>query len=74
VSAKSIQIHTEFITLGQFIKLVGIVDTGGQVKAFLAEAEILVNGEKENRRGRKLYPDDQIAVGSNTYVIHRSKE
>lgn len=72
MSTKTIQIHTEFITLGQFIKLVGIVDTGGQVKGFLAEAEILVNGEKENRRGRKLYLDDQVVIGSHAYVIGRT--
>lgn len=72
MSTKTIQIQTEFITLGQFIKLVGIVDTGGQVKGFLAEAEILVNGEKENRRGRKLYLDDQVVIDSHAYVIGRT--
>ncbi|GAB4462818.1 MAG: hypothetical protein OHK0029_30400 [Armatimonadaceae bacterium] len=57
-----ISIRDDYITLGQLIKLAGIVDTGGQVKALLEDATILVNGEADNRRGRKLYPGDTIQV------------
>lgn len=32
-----------------------MITTGGQVKPFLLEHKILVNGDPENRRGRKLY-------------------
>jgi ribosome-associated protein len=60
--ATLIPIETEYITLGQFIKLAGIIDTGGQVKWFLSEHQIKVNGEFENRRGKKLYPEDIIEV------------
>lgn len=59
---ETIFIETDYITLGQFIKLAGIIDTGGQAKDYLSEAEILVNGEKENRRGKKLYPKDVVQV------------
>lgn len=57
-----IEITSDFIPLGQFLKLAGIADTGGQAKIILMEAEITVNGEKEIRRGRKLYPGDQIMI------------
>jgi ribosome-associated protein len=57
-----IPIETTYITLGQFVKLVGAIDTGGQVKWFLSEHEIKVNNELENRRGRKLYPGDKIEI------------
>lgn len=60
--SKAVAIQTEYIPLGQFLKLAGVIDTGGMAKAFLADVEIKVNGELENRRGRKLYPDDTIAV------------
>lgn len=53
-------ISTEYITLGQLLKEVGIIDTGGMAKWFLAEHEVFVNGELENRRGRKLYPGDEV--------------
>ncbi|MDQ0339273.1 S4 domain protein YaaA [Caldalkalibacillus uzonensis] len=57
-----VHIHTPYITLGQLLKLVGAIDTGGQAKWFLAEYPVLVNGEAEQRRGRKLYPDDVVHI------------
>lgn len=59
---REITITTEYITLGQFLKLADCIDTGGQAKPFLAEREVFVNGERENKRGKKLYKDDIIAV------------
>lgn len=58
-----------FITLGVVLKLAGIIDTGGQAKFFLNSNDVFVNNEKENRRGRKLYHDDQIKVLDNLFVI-----
>ena len=50
-----------YITLGQLLKAAGILGTGGEVKAYLAETVVLVNGAPEQRRGRKLYPGDLVA-------------
>jgi ribosome-associated protein len=57
-----IPIHGEFITLGQLLKLAGVLGSGGEVRAFLQETSIRVNGEHDNRRGRKLHPGDIIVV------------
>ncbi|WP_186576857.1 S4 domain-containing protein YaaA [Aquibacillus kalidii] len=57
-----IEIKTDYIQLGQFLKLANVLETGGMVKLFLADYEVKVNGELENRRGRKLYPGDQIEI------------
>ena len=57
-----IPITSDFITLGQFLKLAGFVDSGGEVKLYLTATSIQVNGEHDNRRGRKLYPGDVISV------------
>jgi ribosome-associated protein len=59
---KEIQINTEYITLGQFLKLADCIDTGGQAKSFLQSAKISVNGAAENRRGKKLFENDIIEV------------
>jgi len=59
---KTIGISTEYITLGQFLKLADCIGTGGEAKFFLQEAEVLVNGEPDNRRGRKLRPGDVVDV------------
>lgn len=59
---KNIQITSEYIKLDQFLKLADCVSTGGMAKALLQEGAIKVNREPEDRRGRKLYPGDQIEV------------
>ncbi len=68
---KSIKLRKDepFITLGILLKITGIIDTGGQAKFFLAENTVLVNGEEENRRGRKLYHGDLIQVGKQAFSI-----
>lgn len=66
---KNIKIDSEFITLGQFLKAADIISSGGEAKSFLAENRILVNGEEDKRRGRKLYKDDMIQIDGKRYVI-----
>ncbi|WP_031546775.1 S4 domain-containing protein YaaA [Salinicoccus luteus] len=53
----------ELITLGQFLKHEGIIGTGGEAKWFLQENEVLLNGEPENRRGKKLHEGDEVDLG-----------
>ncbi|MCY9207373.1 ribosome maturation protein RlbA [Bacillus subtilis] len=60
--ANPISIDTEMITLGQFLKLADVIQSGGMAKWFLSEHEVLVNGEPDNRRGRKLYVGDVVEI------------
>ena len=66
---KNIQIDGEFITLGQFLKVADIISSGGEAKSFLAENMILINGEEDRRRGRKLYKDDIVEIDRKQYKI-----
>lgn len=50
----------EYITLQQLLKACDVIQSGGQVKAWLAENEVLVNAEPENRRGKKLRRGDVV--------------
>ncbi|SDN62377.1 S4 domain protein YaaA [Fictibacillus solisalsi] len=59
---ETVQITTEYITLQQLLKHVDAISSGGMVKWYLEENEVLVNGERENRRGRKLYEGDKVSV------------
>ncbi|WP_070119984.1 S4 domain-containing protein YaaA [Bacillus marinisedimentorum] len=59
---EKIQVTEDPITLGQFLKLAGVIDTGGAAKWFLSEYEVFVNGEPENRRGKKLTDGDQVEI------------
>lgn len=55
-----IKISTEFIKLDQFLKFTGDIETGGQAKEIILNRKVKVNGEIEERRGRKLYPNDKV--------------
>jgi ribosome-associated protein len=58
-----VPIRGEMIRLGQLLKLAGVVDTGAEIKAFLASEPVLVNGEPEARRGRQLHRGDVVRAG-----------
>ena len=66
---KLVKITTEFITLGQLLKYLGIIASGHEAKTFLQTENVLVNGENENRRGRKIYKNDQISIKGSLYKI-----
>ncbi|XEC95017.1 S4 domain-containing protein YaaA [Paenibacillus tarimensis] len=69
---KEITIKTEYIALGQFLKLSECIDSGGQAKMFLQEHEVIINGEPDQRRGRKLYAGDRIDIeGYGPFIISR---
>ena len=59
---RDVPIRGDMIRLGQLLKLAGVVDTGGELKALLAETDVLVNGELEDRRGRQLHDGDVVTV------------
>ena len=56
-----ITVRDEYITLGKLLKVAGVIGSGGEAKVYLAQTAVLVNGEPEQRRGRKLRPGDLIA-------------
>lgn len=53
-------LREDYITLQQLLKACDVIDSGGQIKAWLAENEVRVNGEPENRRGRKIRSGDTV--------------
>jgi ribosome-associated protein len=60
---RDVAIRGDTIRLGQLLKLAGVVDAGGELKRFLVDTPVLVNGERDGRRGRQLHPGDVVAVG-----------
>jgi ribosome-associated protein len=53
----------EGTTLGQALKVASLVGSGGEAKVLIQAGEVLVNGEVETRRGRKLEAGDVVEVG-----------
>lgn len=67
---KNVTIKTEYIKLGQLLKLVGIISNGSDAKCFLDEEKVFVNGEEENRRGRKIYPGYHVKYKDIEVIIN----
>ncbi|NMA67211.1 MAG: S4 domain-containing protein YaaA [Clostridiaceae bacterium] len=67
-------IQTDFIKLGQFLKLVNAVNSGGEIKFFLETNDVFVNEQKEDRRGRKLRNGDIISINQQNYRIVQDGE
>lgn len=60
--SKPIAYKGDYITLGQFLKFVHIIDEGGLAKWYLSTHVVTVNGVNENRRGRKLRSGDVVIL------------
>ena len=63
------KIDTPYIKLDSFLKAVNAVTSGGEAKFLIMEGKVMVNGETELRRGRKLYPGDRVEVGGKEYMV-----
>jgi len=57
-----INISTPTIQLDQLLKWAGIVESGGQVKLFIEDGIIMVNGIKIHERRKKIHPNDIIKI------------
>ncbi|MHB0980303.1 MAG: RNA-binding S4 domain-containing protein [Thermoleophilia bacterium] len=66
--ARSVTVD-EGIALGQFLKFAGATATGGHAKVLIEEGEVMVNGDVERRRGRKLRAGDSVVVGDEEFVV-----
>jgi ribosome-associated protein len=69
-----VPIRGQVIRLGQLLKLTGSFDTGADVKAFLQTEAVFVNGEREVRRGRQLFPGDVVRVGEHELRVTSSAQ
>jgi len=63
------KIDTDYIKLDSFLKAVNLVSSGGEAKLLITDGEVRVNGEVEQRRGRKLYPGDRVAIGRKIFAV-----
>jgi ribosome-associated protein len=64
----------ETIKLDQFLKLAQVVQSGGEAKTLIQSGQVMVNGQVETRRGRKLRPGDVVVVGGEELVVASEDE
>ena len=57
---ETIRLRDEYIKLGQALKATGMVESGVEAKEVIQEGLVMVNGETDTRRGRKLHGGDIV--------------
>ncbi|MCU0523915.1 MAG: RNA-binding S4 domain-containing protein [Elainella sp. Prado103] len=62
-------VESSSIKLDQFLKWVGMVQTGGEAKMLIQDGQVRVNGAIETRRGRRLSEGDRVDVMGETFVV-----
>lgn len=68
---KTITLREEYIKLGQALKAADLVSSGVEAKVVIGEGQVLVNGEADTRRGRKLYDGDVVTYQGETVKIQK---
>ena len=58
---EEIVLREEYIKLGQALKAAGLVESGVEAKIVIQDGLVLVNGEIEYQRGKKLYDGDLVS-------------
>lgn len=66
---EKIVLREEYIKLGQALKAAGLVDSGVEAKIVIADGEVLVNGQVETQRGKKLHDGDQVEFHGEKILI-----
>ncbi len=67
---KKVKINTDYIKLDQFLKYIGIVQTGGEGKIIIKNERVKVNGEIITERGKKIKKGDKIEIlGAEKYIV-----
>jgi len=54
------KVEGEFIKLDSLLKAANVVSSGGEAKMLILDGEVLVNGEIETRRGKKIRQGDEV--------------
>lgn len=57
------------LTLGQFLKIANLIDSGAEAKLVIGEGEVQVNGQAETRRGRGLVAGDEVGFAGRTVRV-----
>ena len=66
----TVQISSDIIRLGQFLKLAGLAESGAHARELLEDGVVSVNGEAEARRGRQLHRGDRVELDLADRVVH----
>jgi ribosome-associated protein len=59
----------EFITLNNLLKLLNLVESGGEANQRIEAGEVMVNGEIEKQKRKKLRTGDKVFFNNQEIII-----
>jgi len=62
------ELKDEYIELYKLLKVLDLVDSGGQAKMIVAEGYVSRNGETETRKRAKIIKGDILVVGDDVTI------
>jgi len=63
---------SEFIELNKLLKLLSLVETGGEANIRIDNGEVKVNGAVEKQRRKKLRPGDLVIFRRETIQVNQA--
>ena len=66
---EKIYLREDYIKLGQALKAAGFVGSGIDAKMVITDGQVLVNGNVEVQRGKKLYDGDVVEYNGESILI-----
>ncbi|HEY9032117.1 MAG TPA: RNA-binding S4 domain-containing protein [Kangiella sp.] len=69
IAVKIVEITKEPVELYKILKFEGIVSSGGEAKAVIDDGQVLVNGEIEKRKRKKIMSGDVIKFMNNEFKV-----
>ncbi len=66
-----IYIKDDSITIGQLLKKIGLIQTGGVAKFYLESNKVLINNKKPEGRNTKVKNGDLLIINSNIFIVKK---
>ncbi len=68
------ELKEEFVELYKILKFEGLVDSGGMAKQIIADGQVIVNGEVETRKRKKIIAGDKIEFSGQSIDVTGKKK
>lgn len=59
----------EFIPLNKLLKLLGLVESGGEANQRIEDGEVIVNDAVEKQKRKKLRAGDKVVFNEKTIIV-----
>ena len=67
------ELKEEFVELYKILKFEGLVESGGMAKQIIADGQVIVNGEVETRKRKKIIAGDKIEFSGQSIDVKGKK-